>query len=328
MQTGEFYTLVSRAGLEVTLSSLGACIVSVKAPDRNGFAEEVTLGFDTPEEYLNNPMSFGLTIGRVANRIGGSRFTLDGVTYNLPANEGPNHIHGGTDGFSMRLWSAEREQNTVEFTLRSPDGDMGYPGNLTVRAKYTLTGTALDLAITATTDAPTVVNMTNHAYWNLSGFRRDVLSHELQVDADSFTVNAPNLIPTGEIRSVDGTALDFRTPRAIGERIDDPSVRMYGGYDNNLVLNGSGFRRAAVVRDNDTGRTLTLFTDRRSLQIYTGNGISPTRGHGGVTYSRHSGLALEPQSPPDAPNRPEFPSIVLRPGETYRHHSRFEFGCE
>jgi aldose 1-epimerase len=326
MSTAEFFTIKSPSGLEAVLSSLGACIMSVKTRDRAGTLGEITLGFDTPEESANNPMSFGVTIGRVANRIGGSRFTLGGKVYELPANEGPNHIHGGPNGLSTRVWDVvSHTDGRVEFAIDSADGDMGYPGNLRVTAEFTLDDAGLQLAIRATTDAETVVNMTNHAYWNLSGFTRDILAHELQIDADEYTPCGFNLIPTGEFLPVAGTPLDFREAHTLGERISETA---YGGYDNNLVLRDKSraLRRAATLSDASTGRKLTLHTNAHSLQIYTGNGIPPTRGHGGVEYSRYWGIALEPQSPPDSPNRPEFPSVALRPGEIYEQITRYEFG--
>ncbi|MDR0915878.1 MAG: galactose mutarotase [Oscillospiraceae bacterium] len=325
MGIGSFYTITAPSGIEATLSTLGACIMSVKTPDRDGKFGEITLGFDTPEEMRDAPMTFGVTIGRVANRIGGAKFTLGDKTYVLPANEGPNQIHGGPEGFSSRVWNlVSHDDSRVVFGIDSPDGDMGYPGNLRVTAAFELSDNALTLTIRAVTDADTVVNMTNHAYWNLSGFTRDVLAHELQIESDTYTPSGFGLIPTGEFLPIADTPLDFREPHTLGERI---SETQFGGYDNNYVLRGDAgtLRRAARLYDASTGRVLTLCTNQHSVQLYSGNGIPPTHGHGGVEYSRYWGVALEPQSPPDAPNRPEFPSIVLREGEVYEHVTEYEF---
>ena len=325
------FTLRNDAGMRVRLTDYGAITVSVEVPDRDGRVADVTLGFGDLAGWLGNPAHFGATVGRYANRIARGRFTLDGVTYALAANNGPNHLHGGVKGFDRALWSAAALRTergaSVTFAYVSPDGDEGYPGALTARATYGLTpANEFTAEFEATADRPTIVNLAHHTYWNLAGAASgDVLGHELMLNADQYTVVDAALIPTGEIRSVKGTPLDFTVPAAIGARI---AAVEGGGYDHNFVLRGPAgeLRLAARVREPGSGRVMELYTDQPGVQFYTGNFLDGSvTGKGGVVYRKHGGFCLETQHYPDSPNRPEFPSVVLRPGATYRHRMVHRF---
>ena len=305
----ELFTLTNALGTELSATSYGGIIVSLRVPDRAGNLGDVVLGFDSLAGYLNNTPYFGAIVGRYANRIGEGRFTLDGTTYRLTNNDGPHHLHGGIKGFDKVVWQADPLEADgsvgVAFSHTSPDGDEGYPGTLTARVRYLLTDRhELVVDYEATTDAPTPVNLTQHSYFNLAG-NGDILAHELTLDADTFTPVDSTLIPTGEIASVDGTPLDFRTAMPIGSRIGS-------GYDHNFVLRRSapGLAHAAHVLDPGSGRTLDVSTTEPGLQFYTG----------------HSGFCLETQHYPDSPNQPEFPSTILRPGQQYRSRTVFGFG--
>ena len=327
----ERWTLVNG---EVTARVLtyGGILQSLEFPDHRGRVRNVVLGFSDLEGYLdgNNPGPyFGALIGRFGNRIAKGRFTLDGVEHQLPLNDGPNTLHGGTDSFDKRLWSAVPVfgDHTVglRLSLDSPDGDQGFPGNLHVEVTCTLDRFAqLSIDYLATTDAATVVNLTNHTYWNLAGEGSgSVLDHELTIHADGFTPVDDTLIPTGEIAPVAGTPLDFRRPTKIGARIRQPyqQILFAQGYDHNWVLDrtGDGLEEAVVLHDARSGRTLTVSTTEPGLQFYSGNFLDGTLvGTGGGTYRQGDGLALETQHFPDSPNQPDFPSTVLRPGEEYR----------
>jgi aldose 1-epimerase len=334
----EVFTVTNANGVEVRAMTYGGIIVSLKVPDRNGRVDDVVLGYDTAAAYAaNNSPYFGAIIGRYGNRIGKARFGLDGATYTLTANNGPNHLHGGVKGFDKVMWRGEplesHEGGGVVFTYASRDGEEGYPGRLSVRVIYTLTNrNELAVGYFATTDKPTVVNLTQHSYFNLAGQgARDVLEHQLQIEADRYTPVDATLIPTGELAAVEGTPFDFRQPRAIGARIDDPHQQIqYGlGYDHNFVLtrSGDGPQRAARVTEPSTGRMLEVSTTEPGLQFYTGNFLDGTiTGKQGRTYAKRTGFCLETQHFPDSPNRPEFPSPILRPGQEYRSHTVFTFG--
>ena len=328
----ERWTLVNG---EVTARILtyGGIVQSLEFPDASGRSTNVVLGFDDLEGYLagNNPGPyFGALIGRYGNRIAGGKFTLDGVEHQLPLNNGPNSLHGGDDSFDKRVWSAEPVFGAgtvgLKLSLVSPDGDQGYPGTLSVDVTYTLDRfSQLRLDYHATTDAATVVNLTNHSYWNLSGEGSgSIYDHELTLRADAYTPVDETLIPTGEIAPVAGTPMDFRRPTAIGERIRQPFQQiLFGqGYDHNWVLDRdteSELEEAAVLHDPASGRTLTISTTEPGLQFYSGNFLDGTLvGTGGTVYRQGDGLALETQHFPDSPNQPDFPSTVLRPGEEYR----------
>jgi aldose 1-epimerase len=326
----ELFTL-SRAGAPtVAITNLGGFVVSVLAPDRAGRTADVTLGYAGLAGYLSDSSYFGCLVGRYANRIAKAGFTLDGKRYSLAANDGPNTLHGGPTGFCRRVWAAKvkSEQNgdALELTYVSRDGEEGYPGTLTATVVYSLRedgGLVIDY--TATTDAPTVVNLTNHAYFNLAGEGAGtILDHELQLEADQFTPTDATLIPTGELRPVEGTPFDFRRPVAIGARIDaaDEQLKVGGGYDHNFVVRGASgtLRLAARVVEKTSGRVLETFTTEPGIQFYTGNFLDgKTVGKSGKPYVKRGAFCLEAQRFPDSPNQAGFPSAVLRPGQTYRH---------
>jgi aldose 1-epimerase len=309
----------------MSLTDWGAAIVSVRQPDRLGHAEEIALGFPDASGYQSAQGYLGATCGRFANRIARGKFTLDGRTYELVCNNGENHLHGGDAGFNARIWKtepyAEGDREGVIFTYTSPDGEENYPGELKVRADYALDESGrLFMEFTATTDKPTVVNLTNHAYWNLAGASSGtILDHEASFKASRYLPVDQALIPTGELKSVEGTPFDFRGGKVIGKDIGKVS----GGYDHCMVIDGKAgvLREAATVVHPKSGRRLTLHTDRPGVQFYTGNFLK------GTPFPKQGGFCLEPQDFPDAPNQSGFPSAVLRPGETYRHRSFIQFSA-
>jgi aldose 1-epimerase len=336
-QDVELYTLRNAKGMEVTITTLGARIVTIKTPDRSGKFDDVVLGFDDLAGYSKIPPNpyFGATIGRYANRIAGGRFMLNGTTYTLPKNNGPNTLHGGTVGFDRKAWTAKAGNgNSVTMSYLSKDGEEGFPGNLTANVTFTLTDdNALRIRYLATTDKETVVNLTNHSYFNLAGQGEgDVLGHVVMISADRFTPVDKTLIPTGELKSVEGTPFDFRKPTRIGERIDanDPQIALGGGYDHNYVLNrkGAGLQKAARVREPKSGRVLDVLTTEPGVQFYTSNGLGPITGVGGKVYGKRSAFCLETEHFPDSPNHPSFPSTTLKPGGTYRTETLYKFSVE
>ncbi len=322
------YTLVNAYGLRARVCDFGALLLSMETPDRYGVPADLTLGFDNLEGWFDNPAYYGATVGRCGNRIAAGRFTLDGRGYELATNNDPGgipcHLHGGIMGFSHLPWEAVIIPGGVELTRRSPDGEEGYPGNLDVRVTYQLTDDdELVWQAEALTDAPTVVNIVHHSYWNLGGDpSRLIHDHELRIDADHFLPVTPGMIPTGEIAPVAGTPMDFTRPAAIGARIDadfEP-LRLANGYDHAWVLRpGDGVRPAARVRDPASGRVMEILTDQPAVQFYTANFLDGPPGKHGASYLPRSAFCLETEAFPDAPNQPGFPSVVLRPGETYRH---------
>jgi aldose 1-epimerase len=334
----DLFTLTNARGMEVRAMSYGAIITSIRVPDRRGALDDVVLGFDALDGYLGSRRYFGAVVGRYGNRIAKGQFTLDGRTYQLATNNGPNHLHGGVKGFDKATWhgeTIERDGNVaVAFTHTSPDGDEGYPGTLTVRVTYTLTpANELVIDYDATTDKATPVNLTQHSYFNLAGAGSgDILGHRLTLDADRFTPVDATLIPTGELAPVAGTPFDFRQPTAIGARIDadHPQIKNGGGYDHNFVLNrtGPGLVHAARVEDPSSGRTLDVSTTEPGVQFYSGNFLDGTAtGKGGRIYQRRSGLCLETQHFPDSPNKAAFPPAILRPGERLQSKTVFAFGA-
>ncbi len=325
----ELFTFTRDGAPTVALTNLGGHIVSILAPDRAGRAADVTLGYRDFAGYLADKAYFGCIVGRYANRIAKGRFTLDGKTYTLAVNNGPNSLHGGPTGFQKRVWTPKvvtgPDGDALELTYVSKDGEEGYPGTLTAKVVYSLgKDGGLVLDYTATTDAPTVVNLTSHAYFNLAGEGDGtILGHEMQIEADAFTPVDPTLIPTGKIQPVEGTPFDFRKPVAIGARIDAPDEQLKagGGYDHNFVLRGKmgELRLAARVREPKSGRVLEVLTTEPGIQFYAGNFLDGTVvGKSGKPYVRRGALCLEAQHFPDSPNQPSFPSVVLRPGQTYR----------
>jgi len=331
------YTLDNGRGVKVEAITYGGIIVSLDTPDRRGRRSDIVLGYDDLSGYLKETPYFGAIIGRYGNRIANARFTLDGRTYQLAANNGPNHLHGGAVGFDKVLWSATPFSRVdsvgVVFRYTSPDGEEGYPGNLAATVTYTLTTEgSLVFDDEATTDKPTPVNLTQHSYFNLAGDgARDVLDQVLTIYADSFTPVDSTLIPTGAIEPVAGTPFDFRTPTAIGARIGaaDQQLEYAGGYDHNYVLDrrGPGLVHAAHVYDPDTGRTLDVYTTEPGLQFYSGNFLDGSLvGKSGHVYEHRYGFCLEAQHYPDSPNEPGFPSTILRPGEEYRSRTVLKFG--
>jgi aldose 1-epimerase len=330
------YTLTNASGLELRALTYGATIVSLKTPDREGRYADIVLGYDQLNGYLEQSPYFGAIVGRYGNRIAKAKFTLDGKTYTLAANNGPNHLHGGLKGFDKVVWKAEPFADTrgagVVFTRTSPDGEEGYPGNLTAKITYTLTeSNALKVDYEVTTDKATPQNLTQHAYFNLTGGAGDVLGHLMTINAAHYTPVDAALIPTGEIASVEGTPFDFRSETAIGARIaaPHPQIERGGGYDHNFVLSrtGPGLVEAASVYEPQSGRTLEVATTEPGMQFYSGNFLDGSiTGKGGVKYTRRMGFCLETQHYPDSPNQPSFPSTILRPGETYRSQTVFTFG--
>lgn len=337
-QTVELFTLANAGGVELRAITYGGIIASLKTPDRTGRPDDIVLGYDSLAGYLENSPYFGAIVGRFGNRIARGTFTLDGTTYRLATNNVPNHLHGGNRGFDKVIWAAEPFQSDsgvgVVFRYTSPDGEEGYPGTLRARVTYTLTDkNELIVDYRATTDKATPVNLTQHTYWNLAGAgRRDVLGHQLSIDANSFTPVDSTLIPTGVIAPVAGTPFDFRALVAIGLRIDRGDQQLlYGkGYDHNFVLDrhGSpGLVHAARVTEPTTGRSLDIFTTEPGIQLYSGNFLDGSiTGKRGQVYHRRFGLCLETQHYPDSPNHPNFPSTILRPGEEYRSRTVFAFG--
>ena len=334
----DLFTLTNAHGIEVRAITYGGAIASIRTPDRSGRFDDIVLGFDRLEDYVQRSPYFGAIIGRYGNRIARGRFTLDGHQYTLATNDGPNHLHGGVKGFDKVVWDAEPFEKSigqgVVFTHISPDGDQGYPGRLSVRVTYTLTANdQLEIGYEATTDKPTPINLTNHSYFNLSGGGRDILGHVLTINADRYTPIDATFIPTGELAPVAGTPFDFRKPTAIGARIGEQNEQLaHGkGYDHNWVLNGSGpgLHPAAHVVEPATGRTLDVATTEPGLQFYSGNFLDGAlKGVDGHVYGHRSGFCLETQHFPDSPNHANFPSTILRPGETYRSKTVLTFGIQ
>jgi len=333
----EIFTLTNANGTEVRAISYGAILVSIRTRDRAGRLGDVALGFDDLEGYLTRSRYFGAVVGRYGNRIAKGRFTIDGKEFRLATNNGDNHLHGGDKGFDKVVWRAEPFERGgdvgVAFTYVSRDGEEGYPGTLRATVTYTLTPRdELAVEYTATTDKATHVNLTQHTYFNLAGEGRgDILKHQLTIDADQYTPVDAGMIPTGVIAPVAGTPFDFRRATAIGARIDnaDEQLRLAGGYDHNYVLNGgSGLHHAARVVDPESGRTLDVATTQPGVQFYSGNRLTGVAGKGGHMYGPRAGFCLETQHFPDSPNKPQFPSTLVRPGDRYASKTVFTFGVQ
>jgi aldose 1-epimerase len=325
------YTITNKHGMEARVTTYGGALVSLKAPDKDGKMGDVLLGFDTLDGYLNTTAYIGALIGRYGNRIGGAKFKLEGVDYPLAKNDGNNNLHGGKVGFNKRIWTARQlPDGGLELTIQSKDGEEGFPGTLNVVVLYHLTdANELKIEYSATTDKPTIVNLTNHAYFNLKG-SGDILGHLMTINADRFTPVDSGLIPTGELRPVQGTPFDFRTPVAIGARIEqaDEQLKLGKGYDHNWALNrtGADLSLAARVEEPTTGRVMEVLTTEPGLQFYSGNFLDgTTKGKGGVPITHRSGFCLETQHYPDSPNKPAFPSTELKPGEKYQTTTVYRF---
>jgi len=336
----DLYVLTNKSGAEVSITNFGGAVVSLKVPDRNGKLADVVLGYDNAAGYVNEKSFFGALVGRYGNRIGHAQFVLDGNTYTLAKNNGENSLHGGIKGFNKALWTAKilpaKDGQSLELSYLSKDGEEGFPGNLKVNVIYTLNDSnALRIEYSATTDKKTVVNLTNHSYFNLAGQGSgDILGHQLMIQADKFTPVDAGLIPTGELRDVAGTPFDFRKLVVIGARIDQDveQLKLGGGYDHNFVLRrsaDSGESLAARVVEPTTGRVMEVWTTEPGVQFYTGNFLDgKTVGKGGLTYPRRSAFCLETQHYPDSPNQPKFPSVVLKPGERYHTITTYKFSVE
>ena len=331
------YTLTNAHGMEVTITNYGGAVTAIKVPDRKGDLGDVVLGYDTLAEYVKNPRYFGAIVGRHANRIARGEFSLNGKTYRLARNNGPNHLHGGIKGFDKVVWDSQEETAQGEARLRlnyrSEDGEECYPGNLSAGVIYTLSSKSeLRIDYRATTDQDTIVNLTNHSYFNLSG-SDTILKHELMINADRFTPVADDLIPTGEIREVRNSPLDFTRSVSIGARINEQydQLTFTGGYDHNFVLTKSdeSLRLAGRAFESMSGRILEVLTTQPGIQFYSGNFLDGSIvGRGGTVYKKYAGFCLEPQHFPDSPNQPAFPTTVLRPGEEYRQTTVFRFSSE
>ena len=333
----ELYTLTNAKGMQAGIITYGGTVVSLTAPDRNGKYADIVLGMDDLAGYMKATAFFGALIGRYGNRIGHAQFTLEGKVYKLPANDGPNTLHGGPAGFDKHVWSAvpgsSADGETLELTYVSKDGEEGFPGTLTSKVVYTLTAkNELKIDYSATTDKPTVVNLTNHSYFNLAGQGEgDILAHEVMIDAARFTPVDATLIPTGELRPVAGTPFDFTKPTAVGARIEaaDEQIKFGMGYDHNWVLNkgAGGLTKAAEVHETKTGRVMEVWTTEPALQFYTANFLDGTLRGKGKTYVRRGALCMETQHYPDSPNQPSFPSTELKPGATYHTTTVYRFSA-
>jgi aldose 1-epimerase len=338
-QTVHTYTVENDHGMKITLMTRGAALTSIVVPDRDGEFADVAFGFDTVAEYesLENNQYFGPIVGRYANRIGKGKFTVDGKQYQLAANDGENHLHGGGPrSLDKVVWNAQPFENEdgsgVKFSYTSPDGEEGYPGNLSIDVTYTLTDdNKIVIDYKATTDTATPINLSNHAYFNLAGAGASTINdHHLMLNADRYTPVDEGLIPTGQIAPVAGTPLDFRKSTAIGDRVDQLTNTSAKGYDHNFVLNRTDddegeLVKAAEVYHPSSGRLLTVWTDQPGVQFYGGNFLHGQKGKDGQVYAHRSGLCLETQHYPDSPNKPDWPSVTLRPGQTYTHTQVYEF---
>lgn len=335
----EKYTLKNETGMEVSVMTYGGIITSLKVPNKQGLSEDVVLGYDSLSQYIKKSPYFGAIIGRYGNRIAKGKFSIDGNHYTLATNDGPNHLHGGVKGFDKVVWNASEKQTdssaSLVLTYLSKDMEEGYPGNLNTKVTYTLTNNnELLVDYEATTDKKTIVNLTQHSYFNLSGdFSKPILDHEITIDADKFVPVDATLIPIGELKNVAGTPFDFRQAKAIGKDInaDNEQLKRGLGYDHCWVLNnqGQGMRFAASAYNKESGRLLKVFTDQPGIQLYTGNfldGTLPSKQGG--TYAYRTGFCLETEHYPDSPNQKDFPTVILNPGETYHTETVFNFSIK
>ena len=320
------YKITAESGMEAEILDYGATVRTLTVPDKKGNMVDVVMGYDTIEEYEKNDGYLGATVGRFANRIKDGKFSLNGKEYTLALIDGINHLHGGNVGFNKYIWNAKEIADGVEFSIVSPDGDEGYPGTLNLKTAITLKDGALSFEYTAVSDKDTVINLTNHSYFNLNG-GGSIHGHLLTVNADSFTLNGEGCLPTGEIVPVENTAMDFRTEHTIGERADSdcPSVKLCGGYDSNFCLSGSP---AVVARSEESGIVMTVTTDEPGVQLYTSNMTSERRVKGGKTFGRRMAFCLETQHYPDCVNHPEWPGCVIKAGEEHKTKTTYTFGLK
>jgi aldose 1-epimerase len=331
----DLYVMTNANGLKASIMTYGGTMVSLEVPDKNGKLGDILLGCDTVDGFVKNTAYLNALIGRYGNRIGKGKFTLDGKTYTLAVNNGENHLHGGLKGFDKVIWTATpvetKEGVGLKLAYQSKDMEEGYPGNLKVDVVYTLTNKdELEIEYAATTDKPTICNLTNHNYYNLTGCKRDILGHELTINADKFTPVDSGLIPTGELRPVKGTVMDFTKPTAVGARINaaDEQIKFGGGYDHNWALNKkkAGMTHAATLSDPESGRVMEVWTTEPGVQFYSGNFLDGTiMGKGGIAYKHRWGMCLETQHFPDSPNKPEFATTTLRPGDVYKTKTVHKF---
>lgn len=323
------FHLENASGAYVDIIDLGCRLVNIVVPDRNGNMTDICLGLTSADDYKNDSVSLGAVVGRVANRIKDGRFSLNGKDYSLAVNCGSNHLHGGVVGYDSKIWDSEVKDNRLVFTMHSADGEEGYPGNLTLTVTYGWSeDNELSIVYEAVTDQDTLINVTNHAYFNLNGEGKgDVLSHELFIDADSITELDDSQAPTGKFVSVEGTPFDFRTLHTIGKLMSSEHEQFakFGSYDHNFVINGTGLREAAVLQSKESGIRMTCFTDQPGLQLYVPNQQISRFGKNGVSYEKLSSVCLETQHFPDAINHENFPSIVLKPGENFYSKTLYHF---
>jgi len=334
-KAAEIYTLTNSKGTEAKITNYGAIVVSLRVADRNGKFDDVVLGYDTLDGYLKDTAYFGGIVGRYANRIAKGKFSLNGKEYTLVVNNGENHLHGGTKNFETMIWKAKssivKDGASLELNYFSKDGEEGYPGNLKVKVIYTLTeNNELKIDYSATTDKDTVINLTNHSYFNLAGAGSGtILNHLMQINADRFTPTDSGSIPTGELRNVKSTPFDFSAPTAIGARIEqaDEQLKLGSGYDHNYILNKNGqlLTLAAKVYEQSSGREMEVFTTEPAMQFYSGNFLNGIKGKNGKIYQKRDAFCLETEHYPDSPNQPEFPTTVLKPNQKYSQTTIYKF---
>lgn len=319
------WTMINENGLKAEILDYGATVRSIVVPDKNGNPVDVVLGYDTLEEYVADDCYLGATIGRVSNRIKNAQFELNGKTYKLYANNGANHLHGGKRGFNARVWTGQQVGDTVVFSRLSPDGEEGYPGNLNVSVSFGWQGNSLAIRYEAEADKDTIINLTNHSYFNLNGAGNgNINGHTMEVNADRYTLNGEDGVPTGDLVCVDGSAMDFRIPKTIGRDADndEPCVKFFGGYDSNFVLSGHPI---ATATGDQTGITLVADTDRPGVHFYTANALGDRKGKDGRAYGFRSAFCLETQHFPDSIHHPEWPTCILRAGEVFRSVTTYTF---
>ena len=328
------YTITNENGMSVEVINLGGIITSVKVPNKHNGFTDVVLGYENPEDYFENPFYFGAVIGRYGNRIANAKFSINDEVFRLEANNGPHNLHGGSNSFHTKIWDIDVvNDNTLQLNYLSKDGEEGFPGNLLATVFYTLDNdNALHINYEATTDKETVVNMTQHTYFNLSGdFANSILDHDLMLNSDHYLTTNETMIPTGELKSVEHTAFDFRNFKTLGEDInaDEKDLIQGCGYDHTFVVKGDGLRLVAIAKHQKSGRVLEILSTEPGVQLYTGNHINSSKNNQqGIACEKRTGFCLETQHFPDSPNRKDFPTTILKPGEKYKYHTIFKFSLE